>query len=155
MVNIYFLDSSVLVKRYVPETGSSWVKAIADPQVGNTLIIARITWVEVLSALSRRQREGSLTGTDVNQIIQTFRSDLNTQYRVIEVDPIRTERAGQLVVQYPLRAYDALQLASGLNAQSSFAQMPNTQFIFVTADVRLINIAQSEGLVTDNPNNYP
>lgn len=155
MVNVYFLDSSALVKRYVPETGSAWVKAIADPQVGNTLIIARITWVEVLSALSRRQREGSLTATDVNQIIQTFRSDLNIQYQVIEVDPVLIENAGQLVIQYPLRAYDAIQLASALNAQSSYAQISNTQLIFVTADVRLINIAQSENLIADNPNNYP
>ncbi len=155
MVNIYFLDSSALVKRYVPETGSNWVKAIANPQVGNTLIIARITWVEVLSALSRRQREGSLTATDVNQIIQTFRSDLNTQYQVIEVDPVLIEKAGQLVVQYPLRAYDSIQLGSALNAQSSYAPIANSQFIFVTADARLINIAQFENLMSDNPNNYP
>ncbi|MEQ8462666.1 type II toxin-antitoxin system VapC family toxin [Coleofasciculus sp. E1-EBD-02] len=48
MVNAYFLDSSALVKRYIPETGSAWIQAIADTATGNLLFITRITWVEVL-----------------------------------------------------------------------------------------------------------
>ncbi len=39
--------------------------------------------------------------------------------------------------------------------QSFFATMPDIELIFVTADDRLINIAETEGLVTDHPNNYP
>jgi len=81
---------------------------------------ARITWVEVLSALARREREGSLTPTDRTLIIQKFRSDLNDQYQVIELDAKLAETAGQLVGQYPLRAYDALQMASVLRIQSAF-----------------------------------
>jgi hypothetical protein len=79
VVNAYFLDSSALVKRYVPEMGSAWMQAIADAATGNLLIISRLTWVEVLSALARRQREGSLNAADVNLIIQQFRFDLNNQ----------------------------------------------------------------------------
>lgn len=86
MVNAYFLDSSALVKRYVPEKGSAWILAIAFPDTGNLIIISRITWVEVLSALARRQREGSLSDTDVNLITQQFRFDLNNQYQVVEFD---------------------------------------------------------------------
>ena len=70
MVKAYFLDSNALVKRYVPELGSEWIQALADSGTGNILIIARITWVEVLSALARRQREGSLSSTDLNLVIQ-------------------------------------------------------------------------------------
>ena len=58
MVKAYFFDSSALVKRYVAEIGSTWIESLIDPQTGNRLIIARITWVEVLSALARLQREG-------------------------------------------------------------------------------------------------
>lgn len=75
----YFVDSSALVKRYVPETGSAWIQALSAQETGNSLFIARITWVEVLSALARREREGSLTPTDRTLIIQKFRSDLNDQ----------------------------------------------------------------------------
>jgi len=150
----YFTDSSALVKRYISETGSAWVQQITDPQTGNLLFIARITWVEVISALARRQREGSLTLADVAQVIQTFRSDLNNQYQVIELDSTLAVSAGQLVGQYPLRAYDAVQLASVLRILPAFATTQSTQLIFLTADNRLSAIAQALGLLTDNPNHH-
>lgn len=155
MVNAYFMDTSGLVKRYIAETGSNWVKTITNPAAGNDLAIAQITWVEVLSALSRRQREGSLSTDDFDSVLQDFRTDFESQYRVIEVDQALIQSAGQLVIQYPLRAYDAVQLASALRVQSMFSQMPDIQLVFLSADNRLLNIAQSEGLVIDNPNNYP
>ncbi|WP_445241306.1 type II toxin-antitoxin system VapC family toxin [Microcoleus vaginatus] len=47
MVNAYFLDTSALVKRYVPEIGSEWILSITDPARDNDLAISQITWVEV------------------------------------------------------------------------------------------------------------
>jgi predicted nucleic acid-binding protein len=155
VVNIYFLDSSALIKRYVVEIGSPWIKTLTDSQTGNSLLVVRITWVEVLSAFARRQREGGITAAEVAALIAKFRSEFNSRYRVIEVDLALVERAGELIVQYPLRAYDAVQLASALRVQSLLTSMPETQLIFVSADNRLLDIAQSERLATDNPNNYP
>jgi len=128
---------------------------LTAPQTGNLLFIARITWVEVISAFARRQQEGNLTSADVAQVIQTFRSDLNTQYQVIELDAKLAETAGQLVGQYPLRAYDAVQLASVLRIQPTFATTQSTSLIFLTADNRLSAIAQALGLLTENPNHHP
>ena len=155
MVKAYFLDSSALVKRYVPETGSGWIQTLTEISAENILIIARITWVEVLSALARRQREGNLTISDLNLVIQQLRFDLNTQYRVVELDQLLIEQAGQLITQFPLRAYDAIQLASGLRTHSAFASATATSLIFLTADAQLLTIAQSAGLTVDNPNAYP
>jgi predicted nucleic acid-binding protein len=154
VVNIYFLDSSALIKRYVVEIGSPWIKTLTDSQTGNSLLLVRITWVEVLSAFARRQREGGITAAEVAALIAKFRSEFNSRYRVIEVDLALVERAGELIVQYPLRAYDAVQLASALRVQSLLTSMPETQLIFVSADNRLLDIAQSAGLAIDNPNNY-
>jgi len=155
VVKAYFLDTSALVKRYVPETGSNWIQSITDVASNNDLAISQITWVEVYSAFARRQREGSLSTGELDILLQKFRNEFDTQYRVIEVDPALIESAGQLVIQYLLRAYDAVQLASGLYVQSVLTSMPETQLIFVSADNRLLNIAQSAGLAIDNPNNYP
>ncbi len=150
----YFLDSSALVKRYIVEIGSFWIQAVAVPDPGNQIIISRISWVEVLSAIARRQQEGSLSSTEVNEIIEAFRSDLNNQYQVIEIDRALVESAGQLVNQYSLRAFDAVQLASALRIQSAFASATATSLVFLTADDRLLTIATTEGLLTDNPNNH-
>jgi predicted nucleic acid-binding protein len=153
-VSLYFLDSSALVKRYVTETGSDWVRALTDPVARNPLIIARITWVEVLSALARRQREGSITSGDAARAIQAFSYDLDVQYQVAELDAALARVAGELVIQYPLRAYDAIQLASALRVQSDLIRTEAVPLTFLTADERLIAIAQAEGLLTDNPNLY-
>ena len=154
-MSIYFLDSSALVKRYVTEIGSTWIRALTAPDARNPLIIARITWVEVLRTLARRQREGSLTSDDVAQAIQAFRYDMNTQYRVSELDPSLAEAAGELVTQHPLRAYDAVQLASALRVQSDLVRTETPALTFLTADDRLVAVAQAEGLLTDNPNHHP
>lgn len=154
-MSIYFLDSSALVKRYVTETGSAWIRNLTDPGARNPLIITRITWVEVLSALARRQREGSLAPDDVTQAIETYRYDMNTQYQVSEMDPALAKAAGDLVIRHPLRAYDAVQLASALRAQSDLARTRTPALTFLTADDRLLAIAQAEGLRTDNPNHHP
>ncbi|MEG4587166.1 hypothetical protein QUA54_18390 [Microcoleus sp. MOSTC5] len=53
MVNIYFLDSSALIKRYVVEIGSPWIKTLTDSQTGNSLLLVSITWVEVLVVLNK------------------------------------------------------------------------------------------------------
>jgi len=149
------MDSSALVKRYVSETGSAWMQQIVDPEMGNLLFVARITWVETRSAFARRQLEGSLTPVDVAELVELLRFDFNNQYSVIELDSTLVETAGQLVSQYPLKSYDAVQLASALQLQSIFAMTPSTQLIFLTADGRLLSVAQSIGLLTDNPNHHP
>jgi uncharacterized protein len=52
-VTIYFLDSSAIVKRYVPEKGTTWIQDLSDRQTRNQLFVAGIAWVEVLSALAQ------------------------------------------------------------------------------------------------------
>jgi uncharacterized protein len=154
-VTIYFLDSSAIAKRYIPEIGSSWIRQITDPASQNDLFIARITWVEVLSALARRQREGSVSSNDASRAIRIFATHVDQQYGFVEVDRVLTEAAGDLVMQYPLRAYDAIQLAAALQLKTTLNQVGSPDPIFLTADNRLLAIAQATGLPTDNPNNYP
>ena len=156
MVNAYFLDTSALVKRYVPEIGSDWILSITDPATDNDLAISQITWVEVHSAFARRLRDRSVSAQRFDLIVQKVREDFENEYRVIDVDQTLIETATELVIQHPLRAYDSVQLASALRFQSTtLLSQPETRVIFVSADNRLLDIAESEGLATDNPNNYP
>lgn len=152
---ICFLDSSALVKRYVTETGSSWVQNLTNPGSGNTLIVARITWVEVLSALSRLQRMQHLASQDVAIALEAFRFDWKTQYQVVELAPSVTQHAGQLVQNHVLRAYDAVQLASALSVAPEFAKLTPNPFTFISADNKLLTIAQVEGLSIADPMAHP
>ena len=144
-----------MVKRYINEIGSAWIRTITDPKIGNRLIISRITWVEVLSAFARLQREGNLAPNDIATAIRAFRYGMNTQYQLVELDQTLIETAGYMVQKHPLRAYDSVQLASALKLQPAFAKIPAASFVFVSADTRLLTVAQAESLFTDNPNSHP
>lgn len=55
MSAIYYADSSALVKRHIPETGSAWIEREFNAASRNTVISAKITVIEVLSAKTSRK----------------------------------------------------------------------------------------------------
>jgi len=116
----YFLDSSALIKRYIVEPGTTWVRSIIQRSSGNTVIIAQITQIEIVSGASRRVR-----------------------------------RAEDLLTVHPLRTYDAVQLASALESNTRLVAAGLSPVIFVSADVRLLVAATTEGLMAEDPNAHP
>lgn len=60
----FFLDSSALVKRYVPEVGSPWITSLVRPAKRHRVYVARITSVGMASALARRARDGETASRD-------------------------------------------------------------------------------------------
>src|SRR5215471_14622911 len=109
---IYQCDSSGLVKRYVDEVGSDWVRAIVVPAAANIVSIADITRAEVTSAFARRTREGIITLDERDVLIQIFQAHCATQYHVVSTQPLSIDLAAELLQRHALRAYDAVQLAS-------------------------------------------
>ena len=110
----YFTDSSAVVKRYVQEIGSAWVENLFSAMPGNEIAIVEITCVEVVSAITRRSRGGTITITDANVSCNLFLADLNTDYQIIAVTDILLRQAIYLARTHGLRGYDAVQLAAGL-----------------------------------------
>jgi hypothetical protein len=43
MVAAYFLDTSALVKRYIPEIGTAWMRTLTAQASNNLLLVSRIT----------------------------------------------------------------------------------------------------------------
>jgi predicted nucleic acid-binding protein len=151
----YQCDASDLVKRYVDEVGSDWVRAIADPAAAHIVSIADITRAEVTSALARRAREGIITRHERDELIQTFRAHCATQYRIVPTQPWIIDLAAELVQRHPLRAYDAVQLASASIANQALIAHGLPPLIFVTADDHLITVTRTEAVTAENPNLHP
>jgi len=78
---IYFVDSSALVKRYISEIGSTWVLKLFDFKQDNEIFIAAITAVEIVAAITRRARGGSISSADATLVSNQFKSDLQTNYQ--------------------------------------------------------------------------
>jgi len=151
----FYADSSVLVKRHIAERGSAWVRALADPTTGNTIITAQISSVEVVSAFNRRVREGILARQDYARIRADFDALCSSEYRLVSISLRVLERARDLVERHPLRAYDAVQLAAGMTANDALLAAGLPALTFLAADTRLLRAAGAEGLGTDDPNRYP
>ena len=112
--------------------------------------------VEVRSALARRRREASISLQAHADALDAFYADCVNRYRFVELELPIVELASELLDRYPLRrAYDVIQLASALQAGPVLTAAGFSRPCFVSADERLLAVAQSEGLRTDNPNLHP
>jgi uncharacterized protein len=154
-MSAYFFDSSGLVKRYLSETGSTWVIQLFKPSAKNTIFVARIAGVEVVSAIARRRKGLTITPVSAKKSIFRFQRYFRKKFVKINLSLQLTEEAMQLADKHELRGYDAVQLASAVAANNLRQINGLSPIIFVSADNALNSAAQSEGLTTDNPNNYP
>jgi hypothetical protein len=151
----YFFDSSAIVKRYVAETGTKWVRSITNRNSENFILVAHITQAEIVSGLMRRKREGAIEERIARMARLRVDLHFSREYRVIGLTKEIVQRAENLLELYALRTYDAIQLASALETDKRLVAMDLPQIIFVSADNFLLNIALQEKLATDNPNTRP
>lgn len=123
-----YFDTSVLVKRYIKEEGSTVARNLLQRY---RLLSSAITPVEVLSALSRRRTAGELTPRDFLAIRSRLRKD-RSYWELVEVGAIVLSQAEELVQKTGLRTLDAVHVASAL----SFQAASGLTIPFITADIK-------------------
>jgi hypothetical protein len=134
---IHFLDTSALAKRYVREPGS----ATMWPALRRgTIVVARITYAELLATLARSCREGVISESQRAAAFARVEEDFR-ELTVIEIRAAVLRRVAELVVRHPLRGYDAVQLAAALAVKDQGGSIQ-----FWSADDRLVAVARQEGL---------
>jgi predicted nicotinamide N-methyase/predicted nucleic acid-binding protein len=151
----YFADSSALVKRYVQETGTSWVRRLTRRSPSTVVYIAHITAVEVISAVARRRKGRTLTAAKASPILHRFRRHLAGRYTVIEITPALFNEAMRLANTHALRAYDAVQLAAALEINRKEQDAGFSPVTLISADQALNDAATAERLTVDDPRAHP
>ena len=91
MATAYFVDSSALVKRYVRETGTAWVRSITRRRSSTNIYITLITAVEVTSAIARR-RGVTLSAAQASSLLSRFRKHLAGRPFPSQITPRPGER---------------------------------------------------------------
>jgi predicted nucleic acid-binding protein len=154
-VAAFIFDASAIVKRYLKETGSGWIRGLADPAAGHELFLTRIARVEIVAAVIRRGRGNVIPVAAATALIAEFRHDAAHQYNILEVTPGLLADAERMAEAHGLRGYDAVQLAVtvGLHRARATAGLPSLTFI--CADQELNAAATAEGLAVDNPALHP
>jgi predicted nucleic acid-binding protein len=133
-----FWDSSAIVPLVCAEEASAQCRAwLKEDQ---TVLVWTLTAIEVISALTRRRREGAMKPAVFQAGKQRLAHLESAWSEVTQVDAVRA-RARRLLESHPLRAADALQLAAALVAVE---EQPSA-IPFVTFDDRLAEAARREG----------
>ena len=151
----YFVDSSALVKRYVNETGSAWLSGLVAPAAGNDIYIARITTVEVISALMRRARGGTIAATDARAACLLFKNDLLHDYEIVNMTETLLNHAMTLAETHGLRGYDAVQLAAACEVNAFYIVHGLPPLSVISADSDLNSAVTAEGLLVNDPTAHP
>jgi len=151
----YFLESSAFVKRFAPERGSKFVLSLLRPSAENRFYAARITEVEVSAALIRKQRGKRIFADQAVKGLRRLHRDFSARFTQIAIGEHVVVEALRLTKAYGLRGYDSIQLSAALEANSERIARGLLPLILVSADTELNNAAQAEGLVIEDPNNYP
>ena len=129
-----FLDTSAFAKRYLAETGSDRVQIL----IGDTdhLAVSVLCVPEFVSMLSRLVREGRLAGTGRTALKENAVRDLEDA-DVCQITAGVLGSAIELLEKHPLRAIDALHVASAIAIGAD---------LFVSADRRQLAAARASDL---------
>lgn len=134
-----FADSSAVVKLYADEPGAAAVRTHSP------LVVSALARVEVVAALSRKERTGELGPEDATVLVAAFEADWHdpdSRYLAVVVDDRVLEQAVSLSRRHGLRTYDAVQLASAVVTRAAGVDVT----AFLCFDAELVAAAAREGL---------
>lgn len=143
---IYFFDTSALVKLYVRERGSTEALALTENLGSDKLAVLDLTAVEARAAVRRRERQGDITAETTSAILSSLQRDLAEVFLTQSSNADVVKQAIRLLDLYPLKAYDAVQLAGCLVLSSSASAT-----ILVSSDRQMLFAAEQEGVPVINP----
>lgn len=142
---ILYVDTSALVKVYLDEPHSDWVRErVAEASVLATSVVA---YPEAVAAVTRRAREGDLSEELLERVVAALESDWGKLLRV-NVDE---KRAGALARSHGIRGFDAIHLAASLEVAGAREEV---SVCFSSFDRRLNRAAREEGLLLAVPSEY-
>ena len=139
-----FWDTSALVALSVEEPHRQ--TALRVLEADEHIVVWWGTSIEYVAAISRRERDGSLTTDGVAAHLSRLNALSQVWYEVQPSRRIKTV-AQRLLRVHPLRAADSLQLASALAASED----DPTSLGFVCFDTRLNQAAAREGFTILTP----
>jgi len=135
-----YVDTSVLAAYYCPEPMSA--KAEEAILRSEAPAISLLVEVELVSAVARKLREGSLSQADATRIVTRFRLHIDEgRYERLPIDTEHYEVARDWVGRFavPLRTLDALHLAVCLASDA----------VLLTADTSLARAGRHFGVTID------
>uniref|UniRef100_A0A7C4HDG2 PIN domain-containing protein n=1 Tax=Staphylothermus marinus TaxID=2280 RepID=A0A7C4HDG2_STAMA len=141
---VVYLDSSVIIKRYIEEPGSEYVRQLYTQAYNGLIRITYSLWNigEILGVLEKSRTRGIITVEDYQVVKKRFLSETLrlTKLGYLIIIPVKLSIlrvAWRIIEKHNIYQADALQIAS--------AKSKNVDE-FLVADKKLHQIALEEGL---------
>ncbi len=138
---VYYLDTSAVVKRYVAEPGSEVVDEVFKNAYRGSVVLAFSYW-NIAEAAVVFDKYSRILGLDARELMKNMLREVKTlsrlqKLKVVGITPALIKSSMQLVFKHHIYVADALQIASAKTIGSSK---------FLTGDKKLIEVAEQENL---------
>lgn len=149
-MKVYYVDSSAWLKRYFEEPGSEWIGVLFDSEA--ILSCARLGYVEVVSALSRRKQQHGLSPEIYGQKSLEVQLDW-ASFIAVQLTNDIWDNAVSAAATLSLRGADAVHFAAAEELHDRLLFDANAEMVFVCSDQELIVAARQMDWTVIDPAN--
>lgn len=149
-----YLDSSVLIKRYLRERGSKTLQTRF--YTGERIFTSVYSYAEIHTVFGRKYLQKELTQSGYKAVQERFVQDWLFSLNPLELDEKTLADLPGLVKRYPLKAADAVHLSSAVWLRHMCRLVPSfvagdQQLEFAVSDKQLAKYARHCGLHVFDP----
>ena len=143
MEHVYYIDTSVLLKRYFEEDGSQNVEKLFS--TNPTVFTSSITYAEFYATVYRIHRDAYLSKEELTAVLLQFEEDwkrlavMDFRKEIRDYIPIVLEKVG-------LKGADSIHLASAYCLQKR-----DIKLVFICSDKKLLTGAKEFKIKISNP----
>jgi predicted nucleic acid-binding protein len=144
-----YLDTSALVKLFVAEDESDWVRGLAHGPAGaDVLLTSRLGYTEAWVSLARMVHLGRMPAAALPHHLGALTEYWEDSIEAVDISEDVLQDARQLAQRFPLRTYDAIHLASARQAKRLLRNVFDGPVRFLAFDAGLLKAARALGFTT-------
>ena len=158
-MNYLYLDTNALIKLYRSEKGSNWLHNFI---IGKRIVVSELILFESATVIGKYYRSGEYLWQAANDLYSQLKQNCrNYDVVSLQISLLEAEVRG---IAFPLtlvkgasfvRALDAIHVASAQFARKDIIRRdPGASFVVVSSDGQLLKVAQANGLLVENPEDY-
>ncbi len=141
-----YLDTSALLKLFVEEEGSVFVRSLAKGKAGaDVLLSSRLGYTEASVSLARLVHLGRAPAAELPHHLGALEDYWDQSIQEVPITEEVLEDARQLAQRFPLRTYDAIHLGSAREARKMLRGTFDGEVRFLAFDAALLKAAQAVG----------
>ncbi len=150
-MTIFYVESSALVKRYLPERGSEVADQLLDGRTDSEfLVVSILSALELKSVFARLVKGRRITDAESRELLANFWADRTKLSSILPFDNVLIEEAGHHLDRHPVKTLDAIHLAAVFRMRET-AQRSGHRLVVVACDQEVLDACRDEQIDVLDP----